>query len=51
MPADIIDALGTKALPANPGSVQYINPSTGTTVYVNPVTTEIVGIQPGNFLN
>jgi len=36
MPDDIIDALVRKPQPAQPGSVQYINPSTGTTVFVNP---------------
>jgi hypothetical protein len=49
MPADINDALKVKPIPGNPGSVQYINPITGTTVFVNPVTNEIVGIWPAEF--
>ena len=49
MPDDIIDALATKPQPAQPGSVQYINPSTGTTVFVNPTSSEIVGIWPSGF--
>jgi hypothetical protein len=49
MPDDIIDALATQPQPAQPGSVQYVNPSTGTTVFVNPSTNEIVGIWPNSF--
>ncbi|MGI6086095.1 MAG: hypothetical protein ACOYIF_11800 [Acetivibrionales bacterium] len=51
MPDDIIDALLTKPQPANPGSVMYVNPSTGTKVYVNPTTQEIVGVQPIKFID
>jgi len=49
MPADIIDALKTEPIPGTPGSIQYINPKTGTTVFVNPLTNEIVGIWPAGF--
>ena len=49
MPDDIIDALATKPQLAQPGSVQYINPSTGTTVFVNTTSNEIVGIWPSGF--
>ena len=49
MPDDITDALATKPQPAQPGSVMYVNPTTGTKVYVNPTTKEIVGAQPVNF--
>ncbi|MCL1990098.1 MAG: hypothetical protein FWG67_04325, partial [Defluviitaleaceae bacterium] len=50
MPADITDALRTIPLPAEPGSVQFVNPVTGTIVFVNPITNEIVGIWPVHFL-
>ena len=49
MPADINGALKAKPIPGNPGSVQYINPITGTTVFVNPESNEIVGIWPAGF--
>jgi gentisate 1,2-dioxygenase len=49
MPDDILDALLTKPQPAQPGSIQYVNPSTGTTVFVNPTSKEIVGIWPSGF--
>jgi len=49
MPDDIIDALARKPQLAQPESVQYINPSTGTTVFVNPTSKEIVGIWPSGF--
>ena len=51
MPADIEAALRTTPLPANPGTVKYVNPATGTTVFVNPVTREITGVQPAGFIN
>ena len=49
MPDDITDALVTKSQPAQNGSVQYINPTTGTSIFVNPATNEIVGIWPSDF--
>lgn len=49
MPDDIIDALATNPLPAQPGSIQYVNPNTGTSVFVNPITNEIVGVWPSGF--
>ena len=49
MPDDITDALSTEPGPANPGSVRYLNPFTGTRVYVNPTTSTIVGISPIDF--
>ena len=50
MPDDITDALKTTPKPANPGSVEYVNPATGTSVFVNPTTKEIVGVWPNNFI-
>ncbi len=49
MPDDLIEALSTEPQPANPGSVKYLNPFTGTRVYVNPTTSTIVGISPIDF--
>ena len=49
MPADIRAALRTNPLPANPGTIQYINPATGTTVFVNPATGKITGVWPAGF--
>lgn len=49
MPDDIIDALKSKPIPGQPGSVVYINPNTGTSVFVNPTTNKIVGIWPEKF--
>ncbi|MHB1685216.1 MAG: RHS repeat-associated core domain-containing protein [Bacilli bacterium] len=49
MPADITQALSQSARDAKPGSVEYVNPHTGTSVFVNPSTDEIVGIWPGSF--
>ncbi|WP_162921808.1 T7SS effector LXG polymorphic toxin, partial [Listeria costaricensis] len=46
---DIIDALKTKPIPAKSGSVEYVNPITGTSVFVNPVKKEVVGIWPASF--
>ena len=45
----IIDALNSKPIPANLGSVEYINPKTNTSVFVNPTTKEVVGIWPASF--
>ncbi len=50
MPADIYDALKVQPVPGNAGSVEYVNPTTGTSVFVNPATNEIVGIWPAGFL-
>ena len=50
MPADIKDALKSQPAAANPGSVKYVNPYTGTTVFVNPETNQIVGIWPAEFI-
>jgi hypothetical protein len=50
MPADISAALQTDPQPADPGSVEYVNPTTGTSVFVNPDTNLIVGIWPASFL-
>ncbi len=50
MPDDITGALQTEPQPANPGSVEYVNPATGTSVFVNPDTNLIVGIWPASFL-
>jgi hypothetical protein len=49
MPDDILDALRTDPQAADPGSVQYINPATGTRVFVNPDTKAIIGIWPAGF--
>jgi hypothetical protein len=49
MPDDITAALSGDPLPADPGSVEYVNPATGTSVFVNPDTHEIVGVWPGSF--
>lgn len=49
MPDDILDALKTEPQPADIGSVQYINPATGTRVFANPNTNSIVGIWPAGF--
>ncbi|MGX7201343.1 hypothetical protein BCR22_02100 [Enterococcus plantarum] len=46
---DIIDALKTKPLSADPGSVKYVNPKTGTSIFVNPETNTVVGIWPQKF--
>ncbi|WP_208775486.1 hypothetical protein [Enterococcus gallinarum] len=46
---DIIDALNSKPIPANLGSVEYINPKANTSVFVNPTTKEVVGIWPASF--
>ena len=46
---DIIDALKTKPLSADPGSVKYLNPKTGTSIFVNPETNMVVGIWPQKF--
>ena len=51
MPVDILDALRSKPLPGNPGSLKYINPVTGTKVFINPMTKEIVGVWPVGFGN
>lgn len=50
MPADIYDALKAEPVPGNAGSMEYINPATGTSVFVNPITNEVVGIWPAGFL-
>ncbi len=49
MPDDIVDALSTEPQPADSGSVEYINPFTGTSVFVNPDTGKIVGVWPSSF--
>ena len=49
MPADIIDALKTQPGPACPGSIEYVNPITGTRVFVSLLTNEVVGIWPAKF--
>ena len=49
MPADIIDALKTQPGPAFPGSIEYVNPITGTRVFVSLLTNEVVGIWPARF--
>lgn len=51
MPADISEALKTKPISGNPGSLKYVNPVTGTKIFVNPVTNEIVGVWPAGFRN
>ena len=50
MPADVLAALSNEPSPADPGSVAYVNPATGTTVFVNPETNEVVGVFPEGFL-
>lgn len=50
MPADIYDALKAQPLPGNAGSVEYVNPATGTSVFVNSAANEVVGIWPAGFL-
>lgn len=49
MPDDIIDALKVRPIPANPGSIEYVNPITGTSVFVNSANNEIVGVWPAEF--
>ena len=49
MPDDIVDALKIKPIPASPGSIEYVNPVTGTSVFVNSANNEIVGIWPAEF--
>ena len=49
MPSDIIAALNEEPRLGTPGSVEYINPKTGTSVFVNPQTHEIVGVWPEKF--
>ena len=49
MPDDITDALRNKPQPAQPGSVEHVNPKTVTLVFVNLSTKEIVGIWPSGF--
>ncbi|PYE41866.1 WXG100 family type VII secretion target [Paenibacillus barcinonensis] len=49
MPDDITDALATKPKPAEAGSVEYVNPATGTSVFVNPSSNQIVGVWPSSF--
>jgi regulator of replication initiation timing len=51
MPADISEALKTKPISGNPGSLKYVNPVTGTKIFVNPETNEIVGVWPAGFRN
>lgn len=43
---EILGALINTPNPAKEGSVEYINPITGTSVFVNPDTNEVVGIWP-----
>ncbi|MBR5157192.1 MAG: hypothetical protein IKW59_05430 [Clostridia bacterium] len=49
MPDDIFDAVKGKRIQGQPGSIKYINETTGTRVFVNIQTNEIVGIWPSDF--
>ncbi len=49
MPDDITGALSSDPQLADPSSVSYTNPITGTTVFVNPDTSVITGIWPSDF--